>query len=289
MLSSLAGQIHPFSFKPLNVWFAEEIFGLHFGNETDISTFRCRKHQSKWLSALRWNVCAVLENGVRKESKDLLACLCLRWQNQFYNPKLIFVRHTSINVNDMEGMFSFCFSWQSLRQLCLLEKVPLQREVLPFSACSYEQRLVILVRWMVSSPTETVALWGFSMSRVDSGGVSIGLSSSSGAWPSPRDQTDDLTERDSMTQSSRLSPFKEGWSKTVEELLHPPESHTDRHIHVLSFAHQFIQQRNWSSSRHGKHEKSNRKAQKHFQTCVRSSSSWLQNAPIFFVPVFVGN
>lgn len=56
---------------------------------------------------------------------------------------------------------------------------PLQREV---------------VYGMVSSPTETVALWGFSMSRIDSGGVSIGLSSSSGGWPSPRDQTDGLTE-----------------------------------------------------------------------------------------------
>lgn len=40
-----------------------------------------------------------------------------------------------------------------------------------------------------NSPTATVALWGFSMSRVDSGGVSMGLSSSSGGWPSPRDHT----------------------------------------------------------------------------------------------------
>lgn len=39
------------------------------------------------------------------------------------------------------------------------------------------------------SPTATVALWGFSISRVDSGGVSMGLSSSSGGWPSPRDHT----------------------------------------------------------------------------------------------------
>lgn len=71
---------------------------------------------------------------------------------------------------------------------------PLQREVLPFAACGHQQRLVVRVYGMVSSPTETVALKGFSMSRVDSGGVSIGLSSSSGGWPSPRDQTDGLTE-----------------------------------------------------------------------------------------------
>lgn len=45
-------------------------------------------------------------------------------QNQFSNPKLIFVRHTSMNVDNMEGMFSFCFRWQNLRQFCLLEKVP---------------------------------------------------------------------------------------------------------------------------------------------------------------------
>lgn len=62
VLSSFAGQIHPLSFKPLNVWFTEEIFGLHFGNEADISTFRCRKRQSKWLLAawlkcVHWPVC----------------------------------------------------------------------------------------------------------------------------------------------------------------------------------------------------------------------------------------
>lgn len=84
-------------------------------------------------------------------------------------------------------------------------EIPLQLEVLPFAACSHEQRLVILVCRTVSSPTETVALWGFSMSSVDSGGVSIGLSSSSGGWPSPRDQTDDLTEKDSVTEFSTVA------------------------------------------------------------------------------------
>lgn len=39
-----------------------------------------------------------------------------------------------------------------------------------------------------------MALSGFSISRVDSGGVSTGFSSSSGAWPSPRDHTDQLKE-----------------------------------------------------------------------------------------------
>lgn len=50
MFSSLAGQVHPFSFKPLDGGFAEEIFGLHFGNEAGISTFlNAGKCQSKCL------------------------------------------------------------------------------------------------------------------------------------------------------------------------------------------------------------------------------------------------
>lgn len=39
VLPGLAGQIHPFAFEPLDRRFAEEIFGFHFGNEGDVSTF----------------------------------------------------------------------------------------------------------------------------------------------------------------------------------------------------------------------------------------------------------
>lgn len=162
-----------------------------------------------------------------------MRALCEMLYNQFYT-KLIFVCQTRMNVDIMAGTFSSCFSCQSLRQLLyVFRRGPLQG--LPIS-CLQPWRLVILGCWIVSSPTETAALWGFSMSRVDSGGVSIGLSSSSGGWPSPRDQTNDSTERDSMTQSSRRSLFKERWSDTVEELLFPPESHTDRQTDTDTFS-----------------------------------------------------
>lgn len=130
--------------------------------------------------------------------------VCLSWQNQRYTLKLIIVQQTGINVVNIEEQNPFVSAGGI--------DSPWQRETLLFAACSNEQRLVILV----SSPTETVALWGFSMSRVDSGGVSMGLSSSSGAWPSPRDQTD-LRERHSVTRCSRLSLLKDGGSNTVEE------------------------------------------------------------------------
>lgn len=42
VLPGLARQVHPFALEPLDRRFAEEIFGLHFGYEGDVSTFGTR-------------------------------------------------------------------------------------------------------------------------------------------------------------------------------------------------------------------------------------------------------
>lgn len=54
VLSCLARQIHPFAFEPLDSRFAEKIFGLHFGNEGDVSTFDTHWKHSLGMSSCFW-------------------------------------------------------------------------------------------------------------------------------------------------------------------------------------------------------------------------------------------
>ena len=37
MLAGLAGQVHPLPFEPFDGGFAQEVLGLHLGNERDVS------------------------------------------------------------------------------------------------------------------------------------------------------------------------------------------------------------------------------------------------------------
>lgn len=116
VLSSLAGQIHPFSFKPLDGGFAEEILGLHFGNEAGISTFRSRKPQIKWLlAALYWNACIVVEKGVQIDRSASLF--------GYEVMKSVFVQHTGLNIDKLWWQFlSLRCRWQK-GQFCLEEAV----------------------------------------------------------------------------------------------------------------------------------------------------------------------
>lgn len=95
------------------------------------------------------------------------------------------------------------------------------------------------------SPTATVALWGFSTSRMDSGGVSMGLSSSSGAWPSPRDHTGQVEETQawhsapSIVRTRQTENIIQIRSNTAERerLLHPPFA-----FHVLKVSPEEVTQ-----------------------------------------------
>lgn len=111
------------------------------------------------------------------------------------------------------------------------------------------------------SPTATVALWGFSISRMDSGGVSMGLSSSSGAWPSPRDHTGQVGETHawhsalSVVTTKQTESMIQIHSNTAEREIvtptfrfscvqvSPEESHTDKtdtFCFSLTFSHQHV-------------------------------------------------
>lgn len=96
-------------------------------------------------------------------------------------------------------------------------------------------------------PTVTAALWGFSISRIESGGVSMGLSSSSGGWPSPRDHTGQLGERHTWHRALHCRCAKTQYRNTFKKLIHPPftfhlkglaspkESYRDRQTHCSHF------------------------------------------------------
>lgn len=99
------------------------------------------------------------------------------------------------------------------------------------------------------SPTATVALWGDSVSRVDSGGVSMGLSRSSGAWPSPRDHTGQLGEthtwhsalhchcaRKNTAVQLRNPEIHPPFTFHLKVLVSPEESYTDRRTHFFSLS-----------------------------------------------------
>lgn len=91
-----------------------------------------------------------------------------------------------------------------------------------------------------------MALWGFSISRVDSGGVSMGFSRSSGAWPSPRDHTGQVGETHTWHSALHCHCARKKYHSTVEEFIHPPftfdlkvlalpeESYTDGQTNSLS-------------------------------------------------------
>lgn len=99
------------------------------------------------------------------------------------------------------------------------------------------------------SPTATVALWGDSISRVDSGGVSMGLSRSSGAWPSPRDHTGQLGKthtwhsalhchcaRKNTAIQLRNPEIHPPFTFHLKVLVSPEESYTDRRTHFFSLS-----------------------------------------------------
>lgn len=54
VLPRFTGQIHPFSFKPLDIWLSEKIFGFYFGYKCNIPTFQKQKRiiqllRNMWL------------------------------------------------------------------------------------------------------------------------------------------------------------------------------------------------------------------------------------------------
>lgn len=127
-------------------------------------------------------------------------------------------------------------------------------------------------------PTGTLPLWGFSISRMDSGGLSMGLSSSSGAWPSPRDHTGQFRETHTshtdlhghcarIIQGIHTPTFhfsSECFSLTREELQRQTQRLKDKQFDTFSHFQQshLLQQQNLSSLQHGKHETDDMKHRK---------------------------
>lgn len=72
------------------------------------------------------------------------------------------------------------------------------------------------------SPTATVALWGLSISSVDSGGWSMGFSRSSGGWPSPRDHTAQLEETHAWLNALQCHCAKEKTFNQYNRAFHTP-------------------------------------------------------------------
>ena len=68
VLPGLAGQVHPFAFEPLHSGFTQKVFGLHLGDEVNVSALDVRRNKRVFMT-----------RRTNRTSARLHASLSARW------------------------------------------------------------------------------------------------------------------------------------------------------------------------------------------------------------------